>query len=253
MRRIFFSLIAIFLLSGVASAGAQDLPMFSGIGEFSGINDLVPDQRPEDPPLEPLQVVITWKAESSAPQTFQGRVLPTPGGPVSFVISGIRNGQSVDLAPYMMVWRVNNKVAQRGTGLVRLSQTIKEFAGASLDIAVTVEETTSTRRRSIGRGIISIPIGEPELVINVPYPDRTVPVDNAVLQVIPFFFNAAVARSLSYGWHINYVQIPAEQSLGTIISAGFEGPARSIPVFVTARSIDPGFSNKRTITYISAR
>jgi len=109
--------------------------------------------------VTPAALAIIVEADTSVPQWYQGRAMPSIGSPV--IITAIPNDGSGDApADYTYTWRFNNDVANAGATAGQFQNTFTMPLGRFATVRVTVTDSDGTlvAERSIG-----IPPQAPEL------------------------------------------------------------------------------------------
>jgi len=149
------------------------------------------------------QFLVSWWAESYAPNWYQGKILPTNGTPVAISFELIDNGKIADLSKTKVRWYVNDNLVkneENGLGIKALEINIPDYPSQETEIRISVVDYKGSM--TLDR-IIKIPVVGPEVVIDSPYPDKKISPGLSIFQAIPFFFNVKDLNSLSIEWSAN--------------------------------------------------
>lgn len=140
------------------------------------------------------QILITWQANSYAPSSYQGKVLPSGGSLLSAAVELLNNGRISSLAGQRIFWYVNDGFA--GSGQKISFHVPANSAGGAIDLRVELPDSKLLKT-------ISIPVSRPIAVIESPFPGRKFSSQNIELKARPYFFNTASPSALGYSWSVN--------------------------------------------------
>ncbi len=149
------------------------------------------------------QFLISWQAQNYAPSWYQGKILAINGTPIEISFELIDNAKIADLSKTKVRWYVNDKLIKNendGLGIKSLKIITSDYAGQETEIRIAVVDYKGGETLD---EIVTIPVVNPEAVINAPYPDRKIGTGTSIFQVIPFFFNAKNLIGLSVDWSAN--------------------------------------------------
>jgi hypothetical protein len=196
------------------------------------------------------QFLITWSASNSyAPQGYAGKILPNQESQITASLAIIANGKLVNLNGQTIYWYQSD--AFLGGGVGAQSITFQPTGGAPGTIALRVELPDYPSGALLHE--ITIPIVQPQAVIEAPYPGKDLVASPAILQAIPYFFAATSTTPLNFAWSVNGQPVTNAEnpqslqiSLPQGTSAGY-----SIAVALSIQdSIDSlGASANTTLTY----
>ncbi len=144
------------------------------------------------------QLIITWKANNYYPINFEGRALPSPTTPVTVSVEGTVDGKLIDLSKTDISWYKDGDRFDIGTGLKETSFNAEDTDAGShfIRVAATINGAPAEQT-------VRIPVVTPVAVLEVPYPDKTVPAGSvANLVSVPYFFNAASITDFIFSWQI---------------------------------------------------
>jgi len=164
----------------------------------------------------PPQVVLTWNAANFYPSNYRGRALPTIGTPTTISAELLVNGKFADLSKASVVWYKSGNQIDSGVGL---KQTVVEpdnndSSNIFIRAVVTLNDITAEQS-------IVIPVSNPVVAIEIPYPRSTINANSEVtLRAIPYFFNISSLNRLIFYWQIGDTKknMGAENSISLKIS-----------------------------------
>ena len=175
------------------------------------------------------QVLLTWKADSFVPATYTGKVLPNENSEVSVVLQLLVAGRPVPSDNLEIKWYVNNKIIPESANLSTLEISGSEFVASSYSVLAIVR----TPAGELVNQRVEIPVSEPRLVIDMPYPDKIVGEKDVYLGAIPYFFDIQIPEEIRFSWEINdnLVAIRAQSILFDIEN---NSRLRILPVLISA-------------------
>jgi hypothetical protein len=214
------ALLASFLI-GPSFASAQNA---AGLNLTSGASTPAPT---------PAHVFLTWETETSVPQWYLGRALPTPGATIRVVLTALdEQGRLFSTEGQKIRWHANYQQQLAAQDKTEMTYVVPEYFSGTLLIKMGLfaggKNTANTQ--------ISIPVVRPRLVVVVPYANKTAPQEDAVFQAQPFFFPPAEVDNLQYRWTIKNTVLPTQNLFGTFASLSFDGPGQMVPLLVSAES-----------------
>ncbi len=172
---------------------------------------------------------ITWTTDSYAPNSYEGKILPANSANVSVSFELFENGKPLNLSNQEVRWFMNNVIAAKGVGLKTFA-----FAPGGAKPAIRVELPSFRGGASLAKSI-SIPIADPEIIINM---DNAPSAGKSInLRALPYFFNIKNITDLSFNWKINSASpegSPEDPSLLTIVVPEGAAPGDKIIAEVTA-------------------
>ncbi len=145
------------------------------------------------------KVIITWIANSYAPPTFGGKVLPTAGSLVSASVALLDGGRLIDLSKETIYWYLDNNFLSGGPGLRGISFRAPDVAGGTVSLRAEIPNYSKGSQLKT----ISIPVASPEAVIEIPFPSKKFYSSSIKLVGQPYFFNIGSASGLNFSWSIN--------------------------------------------------
>jgi hypothetical protein len=149
------------------------------------------------------RLIISWEAEGLTHYEFMGKKLPSPGSVVSVGVDFIRNNRVVDLSKDEIYWYINNKLVSNSSGVKKINFTAPNQKGGSVDVRVKLPRYEVLKT-------IEIPITDPKIVINAPFPKKEIYQNDFEVDLLYYFFNLpknSLERDpgalLSVNWQIN--------------------------------------------------
>jgi len=148
------------------------------------------------------QVLITWKTSGSyVPPGYLGKALPTYNSEITASLEIISNGKLVDLSGQTIYWYLNNTDTLIGGGVGAQSITFPPL-GTPPNVT-TLEVELPYYPGGFLIHTVSIPMVQPQTVINAPYPNGRFSSNPVTVSALPYFFNIASPSDLSYAWSVN--------------------------------------------------
>lgn len=145
------------------------------------------------------EFMVTWKANSYIPTNYPGKALPSNGSKVEVAIELIDRGKIADLSRTEVRWFINNRLQNSVIGLKNFSFIAQRLKG---DHEVRID-LLNYRGVNLTK-TITIPLVNPEVVIDSPYPENllTAGLDN-FFQALPYFFNIPDPSEIKFVWSAN--------------------------------------------------
>lgn len=147
------------------------------------------------------KLFITWKAESYAPADFSGKILPTANSPITASVELIDNGKVINLVQQSstVYWYLNDNFLQGGKALQEIAFRAPDAAGGTLDLRAEIPNY----RNGPALKTVTIPIAQPETVIEAPFPSGIFSSPSIELTALPYFFNMKDLSRLNFDWSVN--------------------------------------------------
>jgi len=144
------------------------------------------------------ELFITWKTETYAPPNFTGKVLPTAGSPITASFEVIDQGVPANLSRQTVYWYINSNFFKGGEGV----QSVRFGApagGGEIDLRVQLPNY----KNNLLVKTVTIPVVEPEAVIESPFPGGKISSPSIRLKGVPYFFNTKTPADLAFSWQVN--------------------------------------------------
>lgn len=172
------------------------------------------------------QAILSWKARSYAPASYQGKVLPGSNAPLLISLDVFENGKLINVSDKKIYWYMNDLLIDRGVGLqsisVRAPQTL---GGGTASIRATIPDYSSD---GLGKGV-DIPVVSPSVVIEAPTNSDKLFSKTLQLKVTPYFFTVSDLSFLKFSWEVNgKTAETAEDPQNLIININPDAAAGSI-------------------------
>lgn len=146
------------------------------------------------------QLLITWQASNSyAPPSYSGKILPNQESQITASLQAISpQGTLIDLSGQTIYWYLNDVLLGGGIGGEHI--TFRPNTDAPNTITLRVEVPNYPSGLLISE--IAIPIVQPDVVIDAPYPQGQFSQSPIIVQALPYFFNTS-SSLLSFAWSVN--------------------------------------------------
>jgi hypothetical protein len=147
------------------------------------------------------QFLITWSASNSyAPSFYQGKVLPGSQSQITAALEIVSGGKIANVTSQPIYWYLDGTLIGGGTGVQQI--TFSPF-GTAPEIE-TLEADLPNYSGGMLIHQISIPVMNPDVVIDAPYPGGQFSNTIATVTALPYFFNTT-ASNLVFAWSVNGV------------------------------------------------
>lgn len=179
-------------------------------------------------------VLLTWQADSYAPPGFQGKVLPTAYTKISAGVEVISGGRSLNLSEANINWYWNNQPIAGGQDK-RRAEFYPEFISSLNDLRVEIS--------GIDKGLliktVEIPVVQPQVVIEAPFPGGVFFENQITLTARPYFWNPNSISDLIFDWQVNN-QTPEKQDNVGVLQINMQpGVAPGFEIKVSLRVYNP--------------
>lgn len=161
---------------------------------------------------------ITWRAQTYAPPTYAGKLLPTAGARVTASVLVVQNGKLLDLTGKTIYWYLNDEFIEGGDNQQTIEFRVpKDKNGTIADLMVRLPDTAGGLVNTI-----DIPIIAPQVAIDAPFPRGVVTGPSFRVRARAYFFNTPSPAFLSYSWGVNGKEPSAEdpENLSVAIEPG---------------------------------
>lgn len=198
----------------------------------------------------PATVLLTWETDTFVPQWYLGRALPIPGSTIRIRMTALdESGRTFNTEGQKIRWHANYLQHLASQDKPEMTYTVPEYFSGELLIKMGLfaggKNTANAR--------LSIPVVRPRLVISLPYPNKTLPQEDAAMQALPYFFPPAAVNDLVYSWTVKGTAIPRQNLFGGFATLSFDGPGEMLPVSVLATSKGSGTTEASAQTFFSVR
>ena len=145
------------------------------------------------------QFLFSWRATNNyAPSSYKGKILPGSQSQITASFELIANGGIVNVKNQSIYWYLDNTLIGGGTGVQQI--TFSPFGTAPRMESLRVELPKYSGGYLLHQ--ITIPVMNPIVVIDAPYPGGQFSGTNATATALAYFFNAP-ATSLAFAWTVN--------------------------------------------------
>lgn len=152
--------------------------------------------------VEGPQLMITWQAKTYVPSWFSGKAFPTANSQVTAYVELIDGGKIINLSGQKIYWYVDNELIGAGVGLQKTTFTAPSVPDNIIDLRAEIPSYASSQTNPVLK-TVEIPVVNPEVVIESPYPDGQFFSNSIQLNGWPFFFNAQKSSNLNFSWSVN--------------------------------------------------
>lgn len=189
------------------------------------------------------ELLITWSAQNYTPPDYAGKSMPTRGTSVGASVELIENGRLADLSKQEIRWILNNRLHKSGVGLKNVSLIVPELTRDNQILRVSI---VNFRGKDIEKSVI-LPVVDPEVVINVPYPRNKIQSGENLFIALAYFFNVANLNDLSFVWSANGRNTQSEDRIPNLLKLNASGGRAGDKVDLSAR-----VSNKKNPAELGA-
>jgi hypothetical protein len=177
------------------------------------------------------QFLLSWRAGNSyAPSFYKGKILPGFQSQITASFELVSGGGIINVKNQSIYWYLDDTLIGGGVGVQQI--TFSPFGSAPEMETLRVELPNYPGGYLLHQ--ITIPVVNPSVVIDAPYPDGQFSEANATATALAYFFNAPAAN-LAFTWSVsgqsgtntenpNIVQInlPAETPSGSTIAISLQ-------------------------------
>ncbi len=198
-----------------------------------------------------LELLISWQAKNYVPSAYVGKVLPIANTPVIMALELIDNKKIADISKKEVRWFANNQLIQSGIGLKNITFIIPTTRSGDENIKAVV---INYRGTNLEKSII-IPVVNPEVVINAPYPDKKITSGINTFIALPYFFNVNSLANLAFTWLANNQQVTDTNGNPDILTLDTTGglSGNQIIVSVTAANINNDLELAKQISILEIK
>jgi hypothetical protein len=171
------------------------------------------------------QFLVTWKApQNYAPAEFSGKVLPTAGSRIIVSFDLVDGGKLQNLSKQTIYWYLDDNFLAGGDGMQSTTFTVPETASDFLALRIQLPNYGS----SLIFKTIQIPVANPSVVIEAPYPNKTFNDVSVKVRANPYFFNMTSLSKLRLAWSVNgEVAQNAENPFELTVNINSDAPSGS--------------------------
>lgn len=162
------------------------------------------------------QFLVSWKADTSVPQSYAGKSLPVSGSTitVSFELIGVTGNQAgkiLDLTNSNVRWYINGNLISQGNNEKTFSFITSDNNDTETDVKISAEYADPVAGYSyFVDKYVTIPLSHPQVVINQNGVGSSVAIGSGTkLFALPYFFNTLI-KNLSIQWAANGQNIPTD-------------------------------------------
>jgi len=181
----------------------------------------------------PLQIILTWQAQSFSPREFAGKAPATPSAPIAVSVTALKGGTFVELGEAAISWFLDGRFLTSGKGLQEITFTTQKREGDEYRVGAKVQHPDGVAESSV-----SIPVKNQEVVIDTSLPHPVLKEGSKVmLRAIPYFFTTSALQDILFFWRVNDTDRRGEGENELALSVGeLGGLTRSVAVSVVAQN-----------------
>lgn len=143
--------------------------------------------------------LFSWHASNSyAPSFYKGKVLPRSQSQITATFELVSGGKTINMANQSIYWYLDDTLIGGGTGVQQV--TFSPFGTAPETENLRVEIPGYSSGYLIHQ--VVIPIVNPMVVINSPYPNGQFSETNATATALAYFFGSP-STNLAFAWSVN--------------------------------------------------
>ncbi len=146
--------------------------------------------------------ILTWRAATFSPASYQGKNLPTAGSQVNLSVEVINKGVLLNLAKQNILWYLDDELIASGEGV--REAIFRPRRDGLQDVRVEVWSQFG----KISAGAV-VPVVWPEAVISAPFPGGGFYKTSLTVKGYPYFFNVASLADLNFTWKVNSKEVGA--------------------------------------------
>lgn len=157
------------------------------------------------------EILLTWQGKNYTPGWYIGRSLPIKKTGLAAAVELVYNGKIADLSKTEIRWFLGTHLYKLGLGTKIFPFATPSFTNEDRVLRVVVFDYLGQNYEKSVR----IPLINPDVVIDAPYPDGKIAASLNGLKAIPFYFNAA-RENIKYSWVANNEKADAGTSANDI-------------------------------------
>jgi hypothetical protein len=145
------------------------------------------------------QFLFSWRAGNSyAPLFYKGKILPGSQSQITASFELVSGGKIVSVKNQSIYWYLDGTFIGGGTGMQQI--TFSPFGSAPEMETLRVELPNYSGGYLLHQ--MTIPVINPTVVIDAPYPEGQFSETNATATALTYFFDAP-ATNLTFAWSVN--------------------------------------------------
>jgi hypothetical protein len=124
-------------------------------------------------------ILISWEAKNLVPFWFKGKILPSAGSIINIAFEYIKNNKIVDISKQKVYWYIDGNLIQSGIGIKKINIVAPK---EKFDLRVELPDLNVLKT-------IEIPVAEPMVIVDAPFPKKTITSNYFEVRALPYFFN----------------------------------------------------------------
>lgn len=188
-----------------------------------------------------FEFLVSWRAINFVPSDYQGKIIPSKNSIIEISFDLLDNGKFVDVSKQQINWNIDRDSFKSGVGLKSIITTFDKVSTKLVEIELPNYSDKIYAGAYLNK-FVNIPAVSPEVVINAPYPNKTISVKQNAFQAVPYFFGISNLSQLSFEWTVDGQKMDNDPSYPSILaldltSQGSPESGANILIKVLAKNI----------------
>lgn len=165
-----------------------------------------------------FEFLISWRAVNFVPSDYRGKIIPSKNSIIEISFDLLdSNGKFVDVSKQQINWNIDRNSFRSGMGLKSIITTFDKASAKLIEIELP-NYSDKTYTGAYLNKFINIPAVSPEVVINAPYPNKTIGIRQNAFQAIPYFFGISSLSQLKFEWEVNGKKMDSDPNYPSILA-----------------------------------
>lgn len=164
-----------------------------------------------------FEFLVSWRAINYVPSDYQGRIIPSKNSIIEISFDLLDKGKFVDISKQQINWNIDRNSFKSGVGLKSIVTTFDKAATKLIEIEIP-DYNDRTYTGAYLNKFINIPAVSPEIVINAPYPNKTIGIRQNSFQAIPYFFGISNLGQLKFEWSVDEQKVNTDLAYPSILA-----------------------------------
>ena len=150
-----------------------------------------------------FEFLVSWRAINFVPSDYKGRIIPSKNSIIEISFDLLdSNGKFVDVSKQQINWNIDRNSFKSGAGLKSIVTTFDKVSTKLIEIELP-NYNDKTYTGAYLNKFVNIPAVSPEVIINAPYPNKTIGIKQNAFQAIPYFFGISSLSQLNFAWEVD--------------------------------------------------
>ncbi|MDO8442690.1 MAG: hypothetical protein Q7S81_00260 [bacterium] len=164
-----------------------------------------------------FEFLVSWRAINFVPPDYQGKIVPSKNSIIEISFDLLDNGKFVDVSKQQINWNVDRDSFKSGVGLKSIITTFDKVSTKLVEIELPNYSDKIYGGAYLNK-FVNIPAVSPEVVINAPYPNKTIGVKQNAFQAVPYFFGISSLGQLNFGWEVDGQKMENDPNYPSILA-----------------------------------